>query len=119
MSFWDEIDDKEYLPFAKFERFDKHEELYIALVDDEPSIFTNRWGKSQWSIRVWKYRPRQKGMPEIETSGAENDMFLLVGGVRLFREIKKEKEYEGILRIRRLGTGFQTKYKIIQKIDIK
>ena len=119
MSIWDEIDETEWLPFAKFEEYGKNVEIYIQIVDEEPSIFTNRWGKEQFSIRVWKYNPQPKGNPKLELTDDENDYQLLVGGVRLFRTLKGAKDFDGILRVRRLGSGFSTNYKIIQKIDIK
>lgn len=119
MSFWDEIDERDYLPFAKFETNGKYTELFCQIIDEEPSIFKNRWGKEQWSIRIWKFIPQAKGQPTLDKSEAEDDMYLLVGGVRLFRELKKNKDYDGILRIRRLGEGFKTNYKVIQKIPIK
>jgi hypothetical protein len=119
MSYWDEIDEKVYLPFAKFEEYGDKLELYCQLVDSEPSIFKNRWGKEQWSITVWCYRPKSKGYPELITTGTQDDKHILVGGTRLFSILKKEKDYDGILRIRRHGEGFKTNYSIVQKIKIK
>lgn len=119
MSMWDDIDEKEYLPFAKFMEIGKNVEIYIQIVDDEPSTFINRWGKEQWSIRVWQYKPMAKGDPELITTDDESDYHLLVGGTRLFRELKQAKDFDGIIRIRRTGEGFKTYYKIIQKIAVK
>jgi len=76
----------------------------VSFIEDKPSKYTNKWNREQWKILV---------------QDDYNEEVILSGGKRLFNAIRKTcveneclpTELEPII-IWRIGSGFDTKYKI-------
>ena len=98
--------ESEYKPFIEW-FIDKEEDCKFAnviFVENQPIKYTNKWGNTQWKILV---------LNDVEEEA------YLSGGKRLFQAImrfcKKEEKLPsdlGITTIKRIGSGFDTRYKL-------
>lgn len=96
----------EYKPFVEW-FLDKETDTKFAIlefVSNEPEQYTNKWNRVQWKIEV---------MDDTD------QLAFLSGGKRLFQSImrfcKKESKLPqdlGLVQINRIGSGFDTRYKV-------
>jgi hypothetical protein len=102
----------DYLPFVEWRTDADTEETFVIVefLDDAPVPYTNKWSREQFKMRV----------------NQDNEERMLSAGKKLFIALKKYcmsavllPSQLGNVAVVRIGSGFDTEYKIQQPITKK
>jgi hypothetical protein len=102
----------DYLPFVEWRVDADSEETFVIVefIEDAPIPYTNKWSREQFKMRV----------------NQDNEERILSAGKKLFMALKKYcmnavllPSQLGLVAIIRIGSGFETDYKIQQPLPKK